>query len=432
MKPTLLIFSQVFIPDPASVGQHMADVAAEMAQRGWRVIVYAADRGYEDPSLRYPARETVGGVEIRRLPLASFGKKSILIRLLGAASFRVQCILRGLLVPGLGGILFSTSPPQIGLGACLVAKIRRVPAVYWAMDLNPDQLIALGQIKPHGWIARLLERINRFILRRSSQVITLDRFMAERLQRRGGLEEKLSILPPWPHQDRMAESCEPGANPFRRRHGLEDKFVIMYSGNHSPSNPLDTLLSAAEHFRDDPRIRFLFIGGGLLKGRIETFIRQKNLTNALSLPYQPLEALGHSLSAADLHVVSLGQAMAGIIHPCKIYGAMAVGRPVLYLGPRPSHISDLLEAHGIGWQVDHGDLAGAVAAITEAANAGPAALAAMGQRAAAALDQNLAQPLLCTQFCDQLAETFATTDTRRHHELETVVGGLGRRPADGV
>jgi len=80
---TLLVISQVFVPDPASVGQHMADVAIEMARRGHRVKVYAANRGYENPSLKYEARETIDGVNIRRLPLSSFGKQRILTRLIG-------------------------------------------------------------------------------------------------------------------------------------------------------------------------------------------------------------------------------------------------------------------------------------------------------------------------------------------------------------
>src|SRR2546426_9589925 len=90
-KPkTLLILSQVFLPDPASVGQHMADVAIELARRGHRVRVYAANRGYENPSLRYLPRESIQGVEVRRLALSSFGKKRILTRLLGTVTFMIQ------------------------------------------------------------------------------------------------------------------------------------------------------------------------------------------------------------------------------------------------------------------------------------------------------------------------------------------------------
>src|SRR5690349_7973417 len=112
---TLLILSQVFVPDPASVGQHMADVAFEMAKRGHRVLVYASARGYENPSVKYPKRETLHGVEICRFGMASFGKKNLLIRTLGTASFMIQAIWVVLTTPRLGGIFFSTSPPLIGI-----------------------------------------------------------------------------------------------------------------------------------------------------------------------------------------------------------------------------------------------------------------------------------------------------------------------------
>src|SRR5207249_10444636 len=73
--------------------------------------------------------------------------------------------------------------------------------------------------------------------------------------------------------------------------------------------------------------------------------------------------LRYSLSAADVQVVSLGNEMVGIIHPCKVYGAMAVARPVLFFGPKPSHIADLLDQHHFGLHVAHGDIACAVRAI---------------------------------------------------------------------
>src|SRR5436305_7689174 len=124
---TILVVSQTFVPDPASVGQHMADVAFEMARRGHRVKVYASARGYEDPTRRYPLCETLHGVDIRRLDFASFGKKSILSRILGTVSFMTQVSWRVLTERNLGGIFFSTSPPLIGFIASIIGLIRRVP-----------------------------------------------------------------------------------------------------------------------------------------------------------------------------------------------------------------------------------------------------------------------------------------------------------------
>jgi hypothetical protein len=191
-------------------------------------------------------------------------------------------------------------------------------------------------------------------------------------------------------------------NWFRDRHGLQDKFVIMYSGNHSPANPLETLLQASLAFRDDDSIRFAFIGGGAAKKQVNEHIERHQLRNFLSLPYQPLADLRYSLSAADVHVVSLGSDMVGIIHPCKVYGSMAVGRPILFLGPRPSHVADLIEQHEIGWHVAHGDVEGCIAAIHAMKSTPAADLAARGDRAQAALRSSLSQELLVDRLCQRV------------------------------
>jgi glycosyltransferase involved in cell wall biosynthesis len=395
---TLLVVSQTFVPDPASVGQHMADAAMELASRGHRVRVYASSRGYENPSAVYPLRENLGGADVRRFRFASFGKKSILLRVLGTAAFMVQAFFATLLSRRPGGIFFSTSPPLIGLPLCIVAAFRRVPAVYWAMDLNPDQLIALGKLRRTDLAARVLEAVNRFILRRATLIVALDRFMAQRLAERGVPRRKMLVMPPWPHEQHI--QADDGPNPFRVRHQLQGKFVIMYSGNHSPSNPLTTLLDAAVRFKDDASLQFLFVGGGSGKAEVEQYIREHNLANVISLPYQPLSELKYSLTAADVHAVALGQPMVGIIHPCKIYGAMAAGKPVLFLGPRPSHISDILETHQIGAQASHGDAAAMTAAIDAFRNMPPAQLNAMGERARQALRLSFSQQDLCGRFCD--------------------------------
>jgi len=397
----LLIFSQTFVPDPASVGQHMTDVAAEMARRGYRVRVYTSAVGYEDPSVRYPRRETLRGIDVRRLPFSGFGKKRLWLRAFGTLTFLFQCFWLALFTPRVAGVFFTTSPPMGGLAPCLARIIRRYPVAYWAMDLNPDQLIAMGKIKETSFTARMIEAVNRFILRSSSLIVALDRFMADRLNRRGNYAGKMLVMPPWPHEDHMTELTTP-ENDFRREHDLSGTFILMYSGNHSPANPLKTVLEAAVRLKDEPRLRFLFVGGGLGKKEVEQYKRDHQLDNVISLPYQPLERLGQSLGCADVHIVSLGDNMVGIIHPCKIYGAMAVGRPILFLGPQPSHVSDILEENPIGWRVVHGDVDGMVAAIHSAMATAPDHRAAMGQLASRILHERLSQSVLCNKFCDHL------------------------------
>jgi len=168
----------------------------------------------------------------------------------------------------------------------------------------------------------------------------LDRFMKDRVLAKGCEPGRVNILPPWSHDESVSYSTV-GRDEFRSKHGLTEKFVVMYSGNHSPCHPLDTLLDAALTLSTDRRFAFCFVGGGTEQEKVREFAGVQNLQNILCLPYQPLDSLSSSLSAADLHVVVMGDHFTGIVHPCKIYNILRVGGPVLYIGPIESHITDI-------------------------------------------------------------------------------------------
>jgi hypothetical protein len=145
----------------------------------------------------------------------------------------------------------------------------------------------------------------------------------------------------------------------------------MYSGNHSPCHPLDTLLEAAARLRDRSEIAFCFVGGGSEQNKVRAFADEKGLSNILCLPYQPLAQLSASLSAGDLHVIAMGDSFAGILHPCKVYNILAIDSPFLYIGPNESHIADILsqtDGRDHHYQVNHGDVDSAVRVISESAS----------------------------------------------------------------
>jgi glycosyltransferase involved in cell wall biosynthesis len=407
-RPRILMISQVYVPDSTSVGQHFADVAEEMARRGWDVRVFAASRGYSDPSLRFSPRETRNGVDVRRLPLSSFGKRSIPVRLLAQVLFMIQVVARGLLTPGLDAVFVSTSPPFAGFGGAIIGMVRRVPFLWWVMDLNPDQMVVAGKLRPTSLFVRVFDWMNRVTLRRAAKVVALDPFMAERLNRKVAVSAKMDVMPPWPHnelsgndeQSMMAGLARAGRL-FRAEHGFGDRFVVMYSGNHAIQHPLDTLLDAAARLEDDPNFLFVFIGGGAGKADVERRLAA-GATNIVSLPYQPLETLEESLGAADMHVVSMGPEVVGIVHPCKIYGAMAVGRPILFFGPLESHAGAIVEPRGIGWRVEHGDVEGTIAAIREAAAMPLEGRLTMGHAAAKTVNDDFSRQALLSRLCDQV------------------------------
>ena len=389
------MLTQVYVPDPAAVGQHMADAAAELVRRGHRVIVLTSDRGYDDPSVRYPKREIIDGVEVRRIPFTSFGKSSIAMRLLGGGSFTLQATLRSLGIRPLDAILVSTAPPMASVAAVAIAALRRVPIKYWVMDLNPDQLVALGIVRETSLVARVFNWLNRVVLRRAMDVVVLDRFMARRVNRKLDVSGKMTVIPPWPHEDHLEEIAHEG-NPFRREQGLNGKRVVMYSGNHGPSNPIATVLQAAQRVSDLAELRFLFIGGGIGKREVD----EAAGSTIRSLPYQPLDQLKFSLSAADVHLVTVGDFIVGIVHPSKVYGALAVGRPILLVGPEESHVGELIREHDIGWRVSHGDVAGAERVLRLIAAMPEAELAAKGRRARELVESRLSKAELCGRFCD--------------------------------
>jgi glycosyltransferase involved in cell wall biosynthesis len=239
-------------------------------------------------------------------------------------------------------VVAMTSPPLISfIGACF-SRLRGWRFCYWVMDLNPDEALAAGWLRPGSLAANWLERCSRFSLRHAAKVVVLDRFMQKRILDKGIDARRIVVIPPWSHDSEVRFDAE-GRARFRKAHNLENKFVVMYSGNHSPCHPLDTVLATAEKLASSNDIAFCFVGGGTEFSRVKQFAKERRLSNVLCLSYQPLEELAGSLSAADLHLVVMGDPFVGLVHPCKIYNILRIGTALLYVGPEPSHISEILQ-----------------------------------------------------------------------------------------
>ena len=357
-----LLLNQCFYPDVVSTAQHLTDLATELSARGHSVTVVASDRGYDDPSARFPRREIWNNIRIIRIPSLTLGKSSRWRRALNFGSFAVVCALRLLVLGRFDVVVALTSPPLISLLGALLVRLRGGLFCFWVMDLNPDEAIAAGWLNERSLVARVLQQMLRYSFKRADRTIVLDRFMEERVLAKGVERRRVTVIPPWSHDDAVSFSAQ-GREEFRRKHELDDRFVVMYAGNHSPCHPLDTLLAAALKLQTRDDIVFCFIGGGSEHAKVKAFAQHHSLSNVRTLPYQPLPELSSSLSAADLHVVVMGDAFVGIVHPCKIYNIISIGAPALYIGPQPSHISELAlpVIHK-----RHGDVEGVTEAIVQA------------------------------------------------------------------
>jgi colanic acid biosynthesis glycosyl transferase WcaI len=224
------------------------------------------------------------------------------------------------------------------------------------MDLNPDEAVAAGWLRQGSPMERFLRKALEKSFQQSAAIIALDRFMADRIAAKGMDRRKIHVVAPWAH-DKEVKADPEGSKVFRREHGLEDSFVVMYSGNHSPCHPLNAVIQVAREFNGangagggrreaGGKIKFLFVGGGTGWEEIRRVKEKKKLTNVICLPYQPLNKVGASLGAADLHVVAMGEAFVGLVHPCKVYNLLSLGLPWVGLGPKECHLADLLKEVG--------------------------------------------------------------------------------------
>jgi glycosyltransferase involved in cell wall biosynthesis len=352
----ILLLNQCFYPDVVSTAQHAGDLVAALAARGHQVTVVASTRAYDNPAVRFPKEEQWHGSRILRVPCLALGKTSKLRRVANFASYFLSCILRLIFLPRYDVVMALTSPPLISLLGALYVKLKGGRFIFWVMDLNPDEAVAAGWLNKDSTTARILAGLLNFSLKAAGEVVVLDRFMRKRVIEKGVPAEKITVIPPWAHSDVIRYDPD-GRQAFRDRHGFAGKYVVMYSGNHSPCHPLTTVLQAAARLADRPEVMFCFVGGGSEFPTVANFAAAHHLANIRCLPYQPLADLSASLSAADLHVVVMGDPLVGIVHTCKIYNIMCIGAPVLYVGPSESHVMDIAAGNGIPLDsANHGDV----------------------------------------------------------------------------
>lgn len=370
----ILLLNQCFHPDHVATAQHLTDLALTLRSDDHEVTVLASCRGYDNPAILFPCRENWRGIDIHRIWTPGLGKKSMLHRLGDAAMFWLNALRMAMMMPRHDVVVSLTSPPLISVvGAVAAIWQRHARSIIWLMDLNPDQAIANGVLRKNSVTERFLSAALGWSFQKAAQIIVLDRFMAERLRQKQVGDDRLKIVPPWSHDSHVRYDLE-GREAFRKQHGLYGKFVVMYSGNHSPCHPLDTVLAVAEQLRENPKVHFLFVGGGSEYQKVQEFAVQKTLPNITCLPYQPLDMLSSSLSAADLHLVVMGDAYIGIVHPCKIYNILMLGVPFLFVGPNPSHVSDIarsISSPSYARLAGHGEIAQVRAHIEEACQTGP-------------------------------------------------------------
>jgi glycosyltransferase involved in cell wall biosynthesis len=255
-------------------------------------------------------------------------------------------------------IIAKTDPPMLSVVAAPIAWLRGAKLVNWLQDIFPEVAEALDV--GTGRLSRSAYRVMRLFrdrsLRRAAMNVVLGSRMAERLAAFGVARERIYIISNWADGE-LIKPKEHSSNALRAAWGLDGKFVIGYSGNLGRAHEYTTILDAIADLEAQrvAEVAWLFIGGGALFESFKSEVRERRLTSVVFQPYQPRELLASSLSAADVHLVSLRPELEGLIVPSKFYGVAAAGRPTIFIGDKDGEIARLLTAHGCGVTVGQGE-----------------------------------------------------------------------------
>ncbi|RPA66597.1 glycosyltransferase WbuB [Cyclobacteriaceae bacterium YHN15] len=216
-------------------------------------------------------------------------------------------------------------------------------------DIYPDALVEFGYLNKGSFLIKRWEKANRKVFASAQKVYTLTEGMALRVSHYVNIE-KIQVVPIWT-DNAFLKPIPKGKNPFIKEMGWQGKFIVLYSGNLGKSHPVEILVELAKQCKE-PEIHFVIIGGGDKYEMLRQMIQDFDLSNMELLPWQPTEKLPHTLTAADLALVTLSEESAELSIPSKTFNLMSVGVPVLGIAPSDSALAELIKSEKIGQNFD--------------------------------------------------------------------------------
>jgi colanic acid biosynthesis glycosyl transferase WcaI len=353
VRPRLLVLNQYYRPGPEATAVLLADLCRELARDFDVTVVAGGMRG-----ARTARRSTDDGIEVVRVRSTSFRRANIWLRALNYATYLFGSLLTALRVPKADVVLCMTDPPVIGDVALFAARRFGAPLVVVSQDVFPETAIALRRAT-NPFVVGLLRAAIRFYLRRADRIVAIGETMRTRLVAKGAHPDRVSVIPNWVDTEVLVP--QPRDNAWRERHGLGDSFVVMHSGNVGQAQDLDTLVRASTLVDG---VRVVIVGEGSRKDELVE-LADKLEAPVTFLPFQSRDELPFSLSAADIHVVGLAPGLAGYVVPSRLYGILAVGRPVIAAAEAESETAQLVASVGCGVVVPPGDPEALAAALRD-------------------------------------------------------------------
>jgi colanic acid biosynthesis glycosyl transferase WcaI len=337
----ILLLNQFFWPDSSATSQMVTDLARGLADRGHAVYSISADGGYA-PADRGEAPPVIMH-HVRALPFVR-GK---LGRVLSYASFYVGAMWRAFTMPKVDLVLTLTTPPLLSLLGNAMKMLRGTRHFIWEMDMYPDVAVDCGYFKAGGIADRGTGILADWSRRHADGVIALGECMRDRLLARGTPPDKIFISYNW------ADSRTIPVLPFSEE---ADRLTVLYSGNLGLAHDLDTIFGAIRNLREDARFRFIFVGSGGRREELSAFIKAEQINSIELRPYADRADLAKSLAVGDIGLVTQRDVCCGTVVPSKVYGLLAAGRPILFIGPANAMPARIIRKFNCGWYVSVGDI----------------------------------------------------------------------------
>lgn len=368
-KKRILIFAHYYVPDIASSGQILQDTAEGMLD-DFEVTVICVVPSYtgivEDKYKKQKYYfEELNGVKIIRVRVPEFTKNNKMSRIKNILAYFFGALGASRKV-GKQDYVFTISQPPIlgGLLGVLGKWQKHAKMIYCIQDFNPEQIMAV-RYSNNRLLLNLMMMLDKFSCKNSDLVITVGRDLVETLEKRFKDQNvpKHIMINNWIDEKEIYPLSEDneGVVTFKEKYGLENKFIIMYSGNIGLYYDLENLIKVIEKFKpgtktpDGREVAFAFVGGGFMLKTLKTYVASHNMTNVVFIPYQDKAGLIYSLNAGDVHLCANAKGIKGVSCPSKAYGIMAVGKPILGVLEDGSEIRSLIDEIGCGKCCDPGE-----------------------------------------------------------------------------
>lgn len=370
-KKHIVFVINYFYPDLASTGQLMTDLCLEL-QNDYNISVIAAQPGYAGEvsnGKKIFEKSRLENINVISIKLPKVNKISKFSRIKYILTYFILANIALLKIRKVDIIYTISQPPVLGGLIGTIGKLfKKCKHVYNVQDFNPEQAAAVAYTKNSllFYIAFLIDRLN---CRFADHIVIVGHDMEDTLKRRlkESVDVKYSVINNWTNESEIVplEREHSEIRNFLEENNVQDKFIIMYSGNMGLYYDLENLVKVAGGLKDNKDIVLLFIGEGAVKAKMQNFVNLENLKNVVFLPYQPKDYLKYSLNSADIHLVVNQKGIKGVSVPSKIYGVMAAGKPVLGVLEQGSEVQRLIERSNCGIVVEPQDYKGILKAIND-------------------------------------------------------------------